>query len=99
MAGLYPRIARITLPSSAIKFDKVQGGTVQRAQDAREFKLFDLESVGEGGRGQRVFLHPSSILFGKDKWKEHFVCYFRKAITTKPFLRDATEVRSFQTLR
>ena len=95
-AGLYPRIARITLPSSAIKFDKVQAGTVQRAQVAKEFKIFDLEPVDASSqgpaRGHRVFLHPSSVLFTQDKWKEPFVCYFRKAVTTKPFLRDATEV-------
>jgi ATP-dependent RNA helicase DHX57 len=107
-AGLYPRIARITLPSSAIKFDKVQAGTVQRAQVAKEYKIFDLEPHGAlptsqassqdpgprpgSGRGHRVFLHPSSVLFAHDKWKEPFVCYFRKAVTTKPFLRDATEV-------
>ncbi|KIJ54301.1 hypothetical protein M422DRAFT_25225 [Sphaerobolus stellatus SS14] len=98
MAGLYPRIARITLPSSAIKFDKFQGGTVQRAQNAKEYKLFDLDNVDNTGRGSRVFLHPSSVLFGQDKWKEHFVCYFRKAITSKPFLRDATEVPLFAVL-
>lgn len=95
-AGLYPRIARITLPSSAIKFDKVQAGTVQRMQVAKEFKIFDLEPVdalSQGpARGHRVFLHPSSVLFTQGKWKEPFVCYFRKAVTTKPFLRDATEV-------
>ena len=98
-AGLYPRIARVTLPSSAIKFDKVQAGAVQRAQEAKEFKFFDLEVQEEEtpaagpGRGRRVFLHPSSVLFTQDRWKEPLLCYFRKAETTKPFLRDATEVR------
>jgi ATP-dependent RNA helicase DHX57 len=98
-AGLYPRIARVTLPSSAVKFDKVQAGTVQRPQEAREFKIFDLEPLdvpsrpsGPGVRGHRVFLHPSSVLFAQDRWKEPFLCYFRKTVTTKPFLRDATEV-------
>ncbi|KAF8527391.1 P-loop containing nucleoside triphosphate hydrolase protein [Hysterangium stoloniferum] len=99
MAGLYPRIARVTLPSSAIKFDKIQGGTVQRAQEAKEFKIFDLESSGERDNGrQRVFLHPTSVLFGQDKWKEPFLCYFRKAVTSKPFLRDATEVPIYAVL-
>lgn len=93
MAGLYPGIARVTLPLSSIKFDKVQGGAVQRAQEAREFKIFDLDAGTEvGERGQRIFLHPSSVLFGRDNWKEPFICYFRKAMTTKPYLRDATEV-------
>jgi len=97
-AGLYPRIARVTLPSSAIKFDKVQAGAVQRPQAAKEFKIFDLEphnasSEGPGrGGGQRIFLHPSSVLFRQDRWKEPILCYFRKTVTTKPFLRDVTEV-------
>lgn len=94
MAGLYSRVARVTLPSSAIKFDKIQAGAVQREQEAKEYKIFDLDSGEEGGRGSRVFLHPSSVLFGEARWKEPLVCYFRKSITTKPFLRDATEVRT-----
>ena len=69
---------------------------MQRAQEAKEYKIFDLEPQGEsdGKRagGQRVFLHPSSVLFTQDRWREPFLCYFRKAATTKPFLRDATEV-------
>ncbi|KAE9409120.1 P-loop containing nucleoside triphosphate hydrolase protein [Gymnopus androsaceus JB14] len=71
LGGLWPR--------SAIKFDKVQGGTVQRENTAKEFKFFDL-------REGRVFLHPSSVLFGHASWKS------AKAMTTKMFLRDATEV-------
>ncbi|KAF8215940.1 P-loop containing nucleoside triphosphate hydrolase protein [Mycena galopus ATCC 62051] len=43
-------------PKSAIKFDRVSAGTVQRENIAKEFKMFDL-------RAGRVFLHPSSILF------------------------------------
>ena len=105
-AGLYPRIARVSLPPSAIKFDKVQAGAVQRAQEAKEFKFFDLEPQDNftprkdtlvrppqgPGRGERVFLHPSSVLFTQDRWKEPILCYFRKTVTTKPFLRDVTEV-------
>ncbi|KAJ3829380.1 P-loop containing nucleoside triphosphate hydrolase protein [Lentinula raphanica] len=85
LGGLWPRIARVHLPKSAIKFDKVQGGTVQRENTAKEYKIFDLQ---EG----RVFLHPSSVLFGHASWKSPFVVYFQKALTTKMFLRDATEV-------
>ncbi|KAJ4485738.1 P-loop containing nucleoside triphosphate hydrolase protein [Lentinula aciculospora] len=85
LGGLWPTIARIHLPKSAIKFDKVQGGTVQRENTAKEFKIFDL-------REGRVFLHPSSILFGHASWKSPFVTYFQKVMTSKMFLRDATEV-------
>ncbi|GJJ13213.1 hypothetical protein Clacol_007464 [Clathrus columnatus] len=99
MAGLHPRIARVTLPSSAIKFDKIQSGTIQRAQEAREFRIFDLDAGTDiDHRGQRVFLHPNSVMFNRDKWKEPFICYFRKTFTTKPYLRDATEVPLYAVL-
>ena len=74
------------LPKSAIKFDKVQAGTIQRENTAREFKMFDL------GTG-RVFLHPASVLFGAAAWKSPFLVYFHKYMSSKVFLRDATEVR------
>ena len=94
MAGLYPCIASITLPSSAIKFNKIQAGAVQHEQEAKEYKIFDLDSGEGGGQGSHVILHPGLVLFGEAKWKEPLVCYFWKTITTKPFLRDATEVHT-----
>jgi hypothetical protein len=51
LGGLWPRVARVHLPSSAIKFDKVQAGTVQRENTAKEYKIYDLKNG-------RVFLHP-----------------------------------------
>lgn len=85
LGGLWPRVARVHLPRSAIKFDKVQAGTVQRENSAREFKIFDL-------REGRVFLHPASVLFDTAAWKSSFLVYFHKYMSTKVFLRDATEV-------
>ncbi|KAF7981091.1 hypothetical protein HWV62_34789 [Athelia sp. TMB] len=85
LGGLWSRVARVHLPKSAIKFDRVQGGTVQRENTAKEYKLYDLK---EG----RVFLHPSSVLFGETMWKSPFLTYFSKHMTSKVFLRDATEV-------
>lgn len=85
LGGLWPRVARVHLPRSAIKFDKVQAGTVQRENTAREFKILDL-------REGRVFLHPASVLFGAAAWKSPFLAYFHKYMSTKVFLRDATEV-------
>lgn len=87
LGGLWPRVARVHLPQSAIKFDKVQAGTVQRENTAREFKIFDL-------REGRVFLHPGSVLFGEAAWKAPFLVYFHKYMSSKVFLRDATEVWS-----
>ena len=82
------------LPKDAIKFDRVQAGTVQRANEAREYKFFDIRGAPDGGGGSsRVFLHPSSVLFRAVEWKSPFVAYFHKQQTTKLWLRDATEVR------
>ncbi|KAI0673812.1 P-loop containing nucleoside triphosphate hydrolase protein [Trametes maxima] len=85
LGGLWPRVARVHLPPSAIKFDRVQAGTVQRENSAREYRLYD-------GRDGRVFLHPASVLFGATAWRAPFVAYFQKQMTSKVFLRDATEV-------
>lgn len=87
LGGLWPRVARVHLPQSAVKFDKVSGGTVQRENIAKEYKMFDL-------RDQRVFLHPASVLFNFAAWKSQYVVYFSKVLTSKLYLRDATEVSS-----
>lgn len=87
LGGFWPRVARVSLPKSAIKFDKIQAGTIQRENTAKEFKFYDLKE------GSRVFLHPASILFHANAWKSPFLTYFQKQMTSKVFLRDATEVR------
>ncbi|KAF8899103.1 P-loop containing nucleoside triphosphate hydrolase protein [Infundibulicybe gibba] len=83
LGGLWPRVARVRRPNQ--KFDQVQAGTIQRDNTAREFKMYDL-------REGRVFLHPASVLFDAAKWKSPFLVYFHKHMTSKVFLRDATEV-------
>lgn len=93
LAGLWPRVARVVLPRGAIKFDRVQAGTVQRVNEAKEFKFYDIRvNSNEGGGGPRVFLHPASVLFHSAEWKVPFVAYFQKHMSSKVFLRDATEV-------
>ncbi|EIN13864.1 P-loop containing nucleoside triphosphate hydrolase protein [Punctularia strigosozonata HHB-11173 SS5] len=93
LGGLWPRVARVSLPQSAIKFDKVQAGTVQRENVAKEYLFFDVDAGSE-----RVFLHPSSVLFKNNIWKSHFLAYFQKARTSKVFLRDATELPTYALL-
>ncbi|KAK0456179.1 P-loop containing nucleoside triphosphate hydrolase protein, partial [Armillaria borealis] len=85
LGGLWPRVARVNLPLSARKYDKVQGGTVQRENKAKEFKVYDL-------RNERVFLHPASVLFDFAAWRSQYVVFFTKVKTSKIFLRDVTEV-------
>lgn len=90
LGGLWPRVAQVHLPRSAIKFDKVQAGTVQRENTAKEYKIHDLTNM-------RVFVHPSSVLFGESTWKSPFLAYFQKQMTTKVFIRGATQVRGLVT--
>jgi ATP-dependent RNA helicase DHX57 len=85
LAGLWPNVARVHLPKSAIKFDKVQAGTVQRENTAKEFKTYDLKEA-------RVFIHPASICFENAAWKSGILAYFSKFETSKVFLKDVTEV-------
>ncbi|PPQ77039.1 hypothetical protein CVT25_014856 [Psilocybe cyanescens] len=91
LGGLWPRVARVQLPTDKIKYDKVSGGTVQRDNSAKDYKILDLK---EG----RVFLHPGSVLFGKSNWKPPFLFYFHKYMTSKIFLRDATKVPMYALL-
>ncbi|KAJ7597434.1 P-loop containing nucleoside triphosphate hydrolase protein [Mycena floridula] len=92
LGGLYPRIAKVHLPKSAIKFDKVQAGAIQRENTAKEFKFYDISS------DERVFLHPSSVLFSESSWRCRFVVYFQKHMTSKIFLRDVTQVPLYSLL-
>ncbi|KAF8323715.1 P-loop containing nucleoside triphosphate hydrolase protein [Clavulina sp. PMI_390] len=81
--GLWPRIARVALPKAT--FDQVAAGTVLRDHVAKELKIY-LQDQG------RVFLHPSSTLFGVASYKSPFLTYFAMSTTSKTFLRDATEI-------
>lgn len=86
LGGLWPQVAEVRLPKSAIKFDQVAAGAVQRENSAVEFKVYDLNR-------ERVFIHPGSVLFNEAAWKPPFVCYFTKHATKKTYLRGCTQVR------
>ncbi len=83
LGGLWPRVTRVSMPKAT--FDQVASGAVQRDYVAKEIKIFD---KNEG----RVFLHPSSVLFGNASYKSPYLAYFSMTATSKTFLRDATEV-------
>jgi len=89
LAGLWPRVAKVVLPKAM--FNKIASGTIQREHEAKDVKYYTQEGES-GGRGERVFLHPGSVLFGNSAYKSRFLIYFAKSKTTKIFLRDATEV-------
>ncbi|KAM0788551.1 hypothetical protein ACM66B_001677 [Microbotryomycetes sp. NB124-2] len=75
------RLVRVRLPQAV--YDVGSSGAIQRDRDAREVRFFE---------DARVFLHPTSLLFHETKFSTPFVTYFSKQVTSKPFLRDATEV-------
>ncbi|KAI0032148.1 P-loop containing nucleoside triphosphate hydrolase protein [Vararia minispora EC-137] len=84
-AALYPRVARVMLPRGALKFNQTAGGAVQRENTAKEYKVIDM-------RGERVWIHPASIVFGEAVWKSGLVASFQRVATSKVYLRDVTEV-------
>lgn len=91
LGGLWPQVARVYLPKKAIKFDQVQAGTVQRANVAKEFQLFDITADAA-----RAFIHPGSMMFSEISEKSNFITYFTKQLSTKPYLRDVTVVCNFR---
>lgn len=82
-AALWPSMIRIAHPEA--KYNQGSSGTIARETEARSVKLFD-----EAGR---VFLQPSSILFGRNKFEaSHLACFKKSAgAGEKVYLRDATE--------
>lgn len=76
-------------PGGALKFDQTAAGTVQRENKAKEYRVNDM-------RGERVWIHPASILFSEHNWQSGIVVSFLRIATGKVFLRDVTEVRSFR---
>ena len=47
---------------------------------------------------QRVFIHPSSVNFHAASFANSFLVYGDRQFTTKPYLRDTTEVTAFPIL-
>ncbi|GAA5963647.1 hypothetical protein JCM21900_000208 [Sporobolomyces salmonicolor] len=82
------RLVKVKLPKAV--FDKGIGGAIERERESREVKFFEKEG--------RVFLHPTSLLFSETRFATPFATYFNKHVTTKPFLRDATEVPLYAVL-
>lgn len=99
LAALYPSVVRIVHPQ--LKYDKSIAGTVEREAEARQVRFLDSE-------GQRVFLHPSSVLFSQNKFTSGFLASFRRGVSQhkdngtsaseKIYLRDVTEVPMFSLL-
>lgn len=94
LAGLWPSVVRIALPSA--KYDQGSSGTIQRDAEARTVKYFD-QALG------RVFLHPSSTLFASASYSSSYLAIFQKSASgeganSKVYMRDATEVPLYSLL-
>ncbi|KAJ3025104.1 ATPdependent RNA helicase, partial [Rhizophlyctis rosea] len=84
VAGLYPQVARISLPEK--RFEETAHGTVEVECKPEEIRYY---TPSDG----RVFLHPSSINFTSTNYqKDPFLMYLMKVETSTVFLRDSTSV-------
>ena len=88
LAGLQPNIVSINLPRQT--FDKTAEGSVAVLPKSNEIHYFS--------NSERVFLHPSSTLFGENKFSEAVITYSQKVATSKVFVRDASVAPSIALL-
>ncbi|KAJ1980822.1 helicase [Dimargaris xerosporica] len=84
MAGLYPNVAHVCLPTQ--KFECTSAGSVALEAEAKELRYYTANA-------ERAFLHPSSVLFHANKIPSQLVAYFAKffsSAASKVYLRDVT---------
>nr|KAJ3423158.1 hypothetical protein HK105_001284 [Polyrhizophydium stewartii] len=81
VAGLYPNIATIKLPDK--QYDQTAHGTVAIETRAKDIRFF---TKNDG----RVFIHPSSVSFGANRFGAHHLAFSRKLATSKIFIMDPT---------
>ncbi|KAK5122101.1 hypothetical protein LTR85_004347 [Meristemomyces frigidus] len=92
VAGSFqPQVARIDFPDK--KYAASVSGTVEIDPDSRTIKFFNEENG-------RVFVHPSSTLFGAQSFPGNsvFMSYFTKMATSKVFMRDLTPFNVYSLL-
>ncbi|RDI87898.1 hypothetical protein Vi05172_g1866 [Venturia inaequalis] len=97
VAGSFnPQIARIEFPDK--KFAATSTGAMELDPEARTIKYFtQSDDTAESARNDRVFMHPSSTLFGAQTFPSGtiLVSYFEKIATSKVFLRNVTPVNAY----
>ncbi|KAK8219947.1 putative ATP-dependent RNA helicase ucp12 [Zalaria obscura] len=92
IAGSFnPQIARIEFPDK--KYAASMSGAVELDPEARTIKYFNQDNG-------RVFVHPSSTLFGAQTYPGNsvFMAYFTKMATSKVFVRDLTPFNAYAAL-
>jgi ATP-dependent RNA helicase DHX57 len=89
IAGAFnPQLARIEFPDK--KFAPSMSGAIELDPEARTIKFFNQENG-------RVFVHPSSTLFGAQTFAGGavYMSYFNKMATSKIFIRELTRKFSY----
>lgn len=92
VAGAFnPQLARIDFPNK--KFAASMSGAVELDPEARTIKFFNQENG-------RVFVHPSSTLFGAQSFQggSVYLSYFNKMETNKLFIRELTPFNAYSLL-
>jgi ATP-dependent RNA helicase DHX57 len=92
IAGSFqPQLARIDFPDK--KYAASSSGAVELDPEARTIKFFNEENG-------RVFIHPSSTLFGAQNFPGNsvYMSYFTKMATSKVFIRDLTPFNVYSLL-
>lgn len=86
-AAFTPQVARIQYPDK--KYQNSVSGAVELDPDAKSIKYFNQENG-------RVFVHPSSTLFGSQSFSGNamFMSYFSIISTAKIFIRELTRMSS-----
>ncbi|KAF4509650.1 hypothetical protein G6O67_003798 [Ophiocordyceps sinensis] len=90
-AAFTPQIARIQFPDR--KYASSMSGAVELDPEARAIKYFNQENG-------RVFIHPSSTLFGSQGFSDNaaYMSYFSIISTSKIFIRDLSPLNVFALL-
>lgn len=92
IAGAFsPQLARIDFPDK--KFAPSMSGAVELDPEARTIKFFNQDNG-------RVFVHPSSTLFGAQGFPSGsvYLSYFNKMATSKVFIRELTPFNAYSLL-
>ncbi|KAI8911703.1 P-loop containing nucleoside triphosphate hydrolase protein [Gorgonomyces haynaldii] len=88
-AGFYPNIARVKVPPQA--YEQTTSGAIAVLPDASDIKFYTKENG-------RVFMHPSSFLFGSQKYPHSYLVYGSKVQTKKLYLRDCSSAPAISML-
>lgn len=86
---MLPKVAKIDSPDT--KYQATYAGSVPVLSQAREHR-FLLKS------GERVFLHPKSLLFTEREYEYPYILYTEKIQTSKMFVTDCTTTQPYPLL-